>query len=107
MRGLGLFQGRKPEGRGALGDFAPRAFPCATDVFERELPASAVEIREFTEGDLEAVVAFSLRAWQPIFDSVRAVLGDDIFLRLHPDWKEGQAQSVRSICTNDERDVIA
>jgi len=66
----------------------------------------SVEIREFTEDDLEAVVAFSLRAWQPIFDSVRAVLGDDIFLRLHPDWREGQAQSVRSICTNDERDVF-
>ena len=65
-----------------------------------------VEIREFTEDDLEAVVAFSLRAWEPVFDSVRAVLGDDIFLRLHPDWREGQAQSVRSICTNDERDVF-
>jgi len=65
-----------------------------------------VEIREFAEDDLEAVVAFSLRAWQPIFDSVRAVLGDDIFLRLHPDWREGQAQSVRSICRNDERDVF-
>ena len=65
-----------------------------------------VEIREFTEDDLEAVVAFSLRAWEPVFDSVRAVLGDDIFLRLHPDWREGQAQSVRSICTNDECDVF-
>jgi GNAT superfamily N-acetyltransferase len=65
-----------------------------------------VDIREFTEGDLEAVVAFSLRAWEPVFDSVRAVLGEDIFLRLHPDWREGQAESVRSICTNDERDVF-
>jgi ribosomal protein S18 acetylase RimI-like enzyme len=65
-----------------------------------------VEIREFTEDDLEAVVAFSLRAWEPVFDSVRAVLGDDIFLRLHPDWRESQAQSVGSICMNDERDVF-
>jgi GNAT superfamily N-acetyltransferase len=64
------------------------------------------DIREFTEGDLEAVVAFSLRAWEPVFDSVRAVLGEDIFRRLHPDWREGQAESVRSICTNDERDVF-
>ena len=65
-----------------------------------------VDIREFTEGDLEAVVAFSLRAWEPVFDSVRAVLGEDTFLRLHPDWRQGQAESVRSICTNDERDVF-
>jgi hypothetical protein len=41
----------------------------------------AIEIRGFRENDLEAIVEFSLRAWQPIFASVRDVLGDDIFLR--------------------------
>jgi GNAT superfamily N-acetyltransferase len=63
-------------------------------------------IREFTEDDLDAVVALTLRAWEPVFASVRTVLGDDIFLRLHPDWREGQAESIRSICKNDERDVF-
>ena len=66
----------------------------------------AIEIREFREHDLEAIVEFSLRAWQPIFASVRDVLGDDIFLRLHPDWKANQADAVRSSCTNDARDVF-
>ena len=42
----------------------------------------------------------------PVFASVRDVLGDDIFLRLHPDWKANQAEVVRSSCTNDERDVF-
>ena len=65
----------------------------------------AIDIRSFVEDDLEAVVAFSLRAWEPVFASVRAVLGDEIFLRLHPDWRTGQEEAVRSICTNDERDV--
>jgi GNAT superfamily N-acetyltransferase len=65
-----------------------------------------VEIREFREGDLEAVVGFSLRAWAPVFASVRDVLGEDIFLRLHPDWRGDQAEAVRSSCTNDERDVF-
>ncbi|MDX6413664.1 MAG: hypothetical protein QOH23_1074, partial [Gaiellaceae bacterium] len=51
-----------------------------------------VEIREFSEGDLETVVEFSLRAWAPVFASVRNVLGDDIFLRLHPDWQASQAE---------------
>jgi GNAT superfamily N-acetyltransferase len=67
---------------------------------------SAIEIREFREGDLDTVVEFSLRAWAPVFASVRDVLGDDIFLRLHPDWKANQAEVVRSSCTNDERDVF-
>jgi ribosomal protein S18 acetylase RimI-like enzyme len=66
----------------------------------------AIEIRAFVNDDLDAVVAFSLRAWEPVFASVHAVLGDEIFLRLHPDWRAGQAETVRSICTSDERDVF-
>src|SRR6478735_5627660 len=68
--------------------------------------AKAIEIREFREGDLDAVVEFSLRAWAPVFAAVRDVLGDDIFLRLHPDWKADQSEAVRSSCTNVERDVF-
>jgi ribosomal protein S18 acetylase RimI-like enzyme len=67
---------------------------------------NAIAIREFREGDLEAVVEFSLRAWAPVFASLRTVLGDDIFLRLHPDWQANQAEAVRSSCTNDERAVF-
>jgi ribosomal protein S18 acetylase RimI-like enzyme len=67
---------------------------------------NAIEIREFREGDLETVVEFSLRAWAAVFASVRRVLGDDIFLRLHPDWQANQAEAIRSSCTNDERDVF-
>jgi GNAT superfamily N-acetyltransferase len=64
-----------------------------------------IHIRRLAEGDLDAVVAFSIRAWDAVFASVRDVLGDDVFFRLHPDWTESQAEAVRSICTNDERDV--
>ena len=63
-------------------------------------------VREFREDDLGAIVELSLRAWEPVFASVRQVLGDDIFLRLHPDWKESQADAVRSACMNGERDVF-
>lgn len=56
-------------------------------------------IRAFHQNDLVGIVEFSLRAWEPIFASVRDVLGEDLFLRLHPDWKEDQAQAVRSACT--------
>jgi GNAT superfamily N-acetyltransferase len=67
---------------------------------------TATTIREFREDDLAAIVDFSLRAWEPVFASIRQVLGDEIFLRLHPDWKAGQAEAVRSACTNEERDVF-
>ncbi len=69
------------------------------------MTSDAIDIREFAEAGLETIVAFSLRAWEPVFASLQAVLGDEIFLRLHPDWRTSQAETVRSISTNNERDV--
>ena len=67
----------------------------------------SVEIRPYAESDLEPIVEFSLRAWQPVFDSLRRVLGDAIFERLHqPNWTAVQAEAVRSSCTSGERDVF-
>jgi ribosomal protein S18 acetylase RimI-like enzyme len=66
----------------------------------------AIEIRRFEQRDLDAVVEFSLRAWEPVFASVRSVLGDAVFLRLHRDWRADQAEAVRSSCTSDDRDVF-
>jgi GNAT superfamily N-acetyltransferase len=67
----------------------------------------AVELRPYEESDSEAIVEFSLRAWRPVFESVRTILGDAIFARLHqPDWKTLQAEAVRSSCTSDEHDVF-
>ena len=70
------------------------------------MTADPIDIRAFDEEDLEAVVEFSLRAWEPVFASLRSVLGDEVFLRLHPEWQESQAEAVRSSCTNPERDVF-
>lgn len=64
-------------------------------------------IRAYADPDLDAVVDLSLRAWEPVFESMREVLGDAIFARLHvPDWRTVQADAVRSSCTSEERDVF-
>ena len=69
--------------------------------------SAGLEIRPYRESDLEAIVEFSLRAWQPVFESLRQVLGDAIFVRLHePEWTAVQAEAVRSSCTSDELDVF-
>jgi ribosomal protein S18 acetylase RimI-like enzyme len=65
-----------------------------------------IEIRELRESDVDAIVELSLRAWAPVYDSLRKVLGDAIFLRLHPDWRADQAAAVRSSCCSGERDVL-
>ncbi len=63
-------------------------------------------IRAFEVDDLSEVVDLSLRAWAPVFTSLRGQLGDPIFFRLHPDWEAGQAEAVRSTCTSGELDVF-
>lgn len=65
-----------------------------------------IDIRPLEAGDLDAVVELSLRAWAPVFASVQQVLGDAIFLRLHPDWRATQAEAVRSSCRDEERDAF-
>lgn len=65
-----------------------------------------IEIRRFESGDVDEIVALSLRAWEPVFASLRAVLGDRLFLRLHPDWRSGQAEIVATTCTGGDMDVF-
>jgi len=66
-----------------------------------------VELRAYEESDLEAIVELSLRAWEPVFESMRAVLGEAVFARLHqPDWPTVQAQAVRTSCTSGDYDVF-
>jgi GNAT superfamily N-acetyltransferase len=54
-----------------------------------------VTVRDYRPEDEAAVVALSLRAWQTPFESMRAVLGDEIYHRIWPDWRENQAAAVR------------
>jgi len=65
-----------------------------------------IEIRDLHESDLDALVELSLRAWDPVFASLREVLGDPIFFRLKPDWRAAQAEEVRASCTSEERDAF-
>ena len=69
---------------------------------------AAAEIRPYQDADADAVVELALRAWEPVFASLRQVLGDAIFARLHrPDWQTAQAEAVRECCTpGDDRDVF-
>ena len=69
--------------------------------------SAGVEIRPYEASDLEAVVELSLRAWEPVFESLEQVLGDKIFARLHQaGWKAAQSEAVRSSCTSSAGDVL-
>jgi ribosomal protein S18 acetylase RimI-like enzyme len=54
-------------------------------------------IRPYTPQDLESVIALALRAWTPVFASLQAELGRELFVRLHGDWRNYQAAAVRDV----------
>jgi GNAT superfamily N-acetyltransferase len=63
-------------------------------------------IRRYREEDEPAVVALSLRAWDPVFASTRDVLGDVIFQRLYGDnWSVRQQQDVEKVL-RDQRSTV-
>ena len=39
-----------------------------------------------------------MRAWEPVHESFRNVLGDAVFYRVYPDWRTSQAAAVRDAC---------
>ena len=63
-------------------------------------------IRLFEEGDAAAVVALSLRAWEPVHTSLREVMGDELFdLRHRPDWRARQQRDVESVLSDGANSV--
>jgi ribosomal protein S18 acetylase RimI-like enzyme len=59
-------------------------------------------VRPFEPSDERRVVELSLRAWQPVFESFRAVMGDGLYERVHPDWRADQAAAVRDALVCNE-----
>jgi ribosomal protein S18 acetylase RimI-like enzyme len=54
-----------------------------------------IAIRAYEPADRDAVIALSLRAWEPVFTSVNGLLGDQLATALHgEDWRAHQAAEV-------------
>jgi ribosomal protein S18 acetylase RimI-like enzyme len=65
-----------------------------------------VLIRPFEKKDLAAVVALSLRAWEPVHAALRDVMDDELFdLRHQPDWRTSQQHSVESVLGGNDNTV--
>jgi GNAT superfamily N-acetyltransferase len=62
-------------------------------------------IRPLTPVDIAAVVEFSLRAWAPVFESFRTVLGERVYQAIYPDWSMTQARAVEAVCQDDTAEV--
>ena len=62
----------------------------------------SVTIRALGPADVEPAVELSLRAWEPVFDSLRSALGTGLFERMHPDWRQDQRRAVEEVCADEQ-----
>lgn len=62
-------------------------------------------IRPQLDADIAPIVAFSLRAWQPVFESMARVLGPRLNRLVYPDWSEAQARAVEEVCRDEDMTV--
>jgi GNAT superfamily N-acetyltransferase len=72
------------------------------------VPTSApapVIIRPQLDADIAAIVAFSLRAWQPVYESMAGVLGPRLNRLVYPDWAAGQARAVEEVCRDENMTI--
>lgn len=63
-----------------------------------------VEIRPISKQDRSPILAFTPRAFEPIFASFHNMLGDALFQIMFPDWRETQRGHVHYGFDNDEAD---
>jgi ribosomal protein S18 acetylase RimI-like enzyme len=61
----------------------------------------SLNIRPLGDQDVEAVVQLSLLAWEPVFESLRQVLGAPIYAAIWPDWRASQRTAIERICTTE------
>ena len=64
-----------------------------------------VAIRRYVPADGSALIALSLSAWAPVFASLEAEMGPDVFGLVYPDWRSARAGAVEAVCQAPDTDV--
>ncbi len=63
-------------------------------------------IEPYGDSKLDAIVELSLRAWEPVFESLRAAMEPGVFRAFYrDDWRAAQRAAVESVCADGDVDV--
>jgi GNAT superfamily N-acetyltransferase len=62
-------------------------------------------IRTYEPRDREAVVQLSLRAWAPVFVSIKEALDPAVYDYFYPDWRVEQQKAVEETCGKEDAHV--
>jgi GNAT superfamily N-acetyltransferase len=65
-----------------------------------------MRIEPYNPHHLDAVVRLSLRAWTPVFDSIRNAMDADVYREFYPDnWRVSQQKAVEDVCAAEDTNV--
>lgn len=65
----------------------------------------AIQIEPYDAEQLEAVVRFSLRAWEPVFESIQNVMDLDVYQSFYPDWRVSQKKAIEEVFAAEDTTV--
>jgi predicted N-acetyltransferase YhbS len=65
-----------------------------------------ISIRPVVNDDREALEELAVLAWEPVFVSMRSVLGASIDAILYPDWRQQQREEVRRVCLDRDHTSV-
>jgi ribosomal protein S18 acetylase RimI-like enzyme len=61
-----------------------------------------MQIEPYDDSRLDAIVRLSLRAWEPVFESIENAMDPDVYREQHPDWRVTQRRAVESACADED-----
>lgn len=65
-----------------------------------------MQIKPYDSRYLVAIVALSLRAWEPVFESIQNSIDAEVYQVFYPDgWRISQQQAVEAVCTAEDTKV--
>jgi ribosomal protein S18 acetylase RimI-like enzyme len=65
-----------------------------------------VIIREFQQDDLNTILDIAVAAWQPVFESTRNIVGDDLFELTYPDPDARKRSRITEVCSDDDPTLV-
>lgn len=65
-----------------------------------------MHIEPYDSHHLDAIIHLSLRAWTPVFDSIRSSMDADVYQTFYPEeWQVSQRQAVEDVCATEDTTV--
>ena len=65
-----------------------------------------MQIRPYEAQQLDAVIRLSLRAWEPVFESIQQAMSAEVYQVFYPEhWRVSQQKAVKDVCVAEDTNV--